>query len=252
MMKRFLLVAIALISFGVHAKVFTSQFTEFLLPNGWECAMEGSEWVCQSTNNNRKKEAIIILAAKLKGGQDSLSHYQTYLKNTKEFKIPGGKKQVSEPKYTNIKDIKGHKWVDSLHLASEVPGFYTRYLATVKGDLGVLVTFSVSKDHYSSYSKVIDGIVESLKVFAQMKNSPTKFVRQARDGSLPGEGEFVEDGSDALDIGLGARKRQKSGSSDGSTDMIMYIIGAAAVAFVLMRMKKGKKKTKKKKKKSKK
>ena len=57
---------------NVYAKSFTSQYCEFELPPGWECALEGTEWVCQSSNKDRKKEAIIILAAKIRGSQDSL------------------------------------------------------------------------------------------------------------------------------------------------------------------------------------
>ncbi|EQC49343.1 hypothetical protein M899_1706 [Bacteriovorax sp. BSW11_IV] len=240
LMRKFLLSFALILSLSSEAKMFTSEFTEFQLPSGWECALEGSEWVCQSTNTDRKREAIIILAAKLRGDEDTLSAYQTYLKNSRAFNLPGGKKQVSEPKYTNAKDISGHQWIDSLHLASEVPGFYTRYLATVKGDLGVLVTFSVSKDHYQAYQKVIDKIVESLKVFAQMKKTGTQLVKKGSGDSLPGEGAFVGSENDLLDISVSGKQKQKDNSGGGAADMLMYIIGAAAVGFAVMKMKKGK------------
>ena len=127
------------------AKRFSNQYTEFELPSGWNCSLEGSEWVCQSSNKDRRKEAIIILAAKVRGQQDSLDQYQAYLKKTKTYTLPGGRTQVSESKYARVKNINNHKWIDALHLASEVPGFYTRYVATVKANLGVAVTFSVSR-----------------------------------------------------------------------------------------------------------
>lgn len=123
------------------AKTFSNQYIQFELPNGWECTLEGSEWVCQSDNQDRKREAIIILAAKVRGPQDSLEEYQAYLKQDKTYTLPGGKVQRSEPKYNKFSEVNGHRWLDALHLASEVPGFYTRYLATVKEDLGVAVTF---------------------------------------------------------------------------------------------------------------
>ncbi|MBG09504.1 MAG: hypothetical protein CME68_12150, partial [Halobacteriovoraceae bacterium] len=56
----------------VEAKKFATKYCEFELPPGWECVLEGLEWVCQSSSKERKKEAIIILAAKLRGSQDSL------------------------------------------------------------------------------------------------------------------------------------------------------------------------------------
>lgn len=128
-----------------HGKKFSSQFCEFQLPSDWNCSLEGTEWFCQSTNKNRQKEAIIILAAKERGQSDSMAFYQDYLKKPKKFKIPGGQFQVSEPKYTKTIKINDHLWVDSLHLASEVPGFYTRYLATIKIDLVLQLHFQLQK-----------------------------------------------------------------------------------------------------------
>ena len=168
-----------LIALGIsnsYAKHFSSQYCSFELPAGWECALEGAEWVCQSVNKDRKKEAIIILAAKKRGTQDSLDQYTAYLKKTKTFTLPGGKTQVSDPKYAKLNTVNNHRWVDSLHMASEVPGFYTRYLATVKEDLGVAVTFSSGKDHYEAYQPVFDAIIASLRVFRQ-KHSTANYKR---------------------------------------------------------------------------
>ena len=46
-----------------HAAKFANQFAEFELPPNWQCTLEGAEWVCQSTNESRKRDAIIVLAA---------------------------------------------------------------------------------------------------------------------------------------------------------------------------------------------
>lgn len=253
-MRKGLLVLLMLVSQFTFADTFTSQFCEFVLPSGWRCDMEGSEWVCQSVNEDRKKEAIIILAAKLRGPQDDLPQYQAYLQQAKSFKLPGGKTQISEPKYT--KQIKiatqNHSWIDSLHLASEVPGFFTRYLATVKGELGVAVTFSVAKDHYDSYKPIFDKVVETLKVFGEKKAVPNDFkLAGSKAGSIPGEeGDFIDDASNRHDIGVG--KQGKGGAGGGAGDMMLYgIIGVAVVGFVIMKNK-GKKGAKKASKKSKK
>ena len=173
-----------MLSTSAFAKRFSNQYTEFELPTGWSCALEGTEWVCQSSDANRKKEAIIILAAKVRGSQDSLDQYEDYLNNQKTFTLPGGKNQVSEPKYTKVSSINNHRWVDALHLASEVPGFYTRYLATVKADLGVAVTFSVGKDYYSAYQSIFDNIVSSLRVFRQANKNMAKFVKKKEENLL--------------------------------------------------------------------
>lgn len=249
----FAMMAFALLT-SAHARKFTSQYCEFELPSGWDCALEGTEWVCQSSNKDRKKEAIIILAAKIRGGQDSLAQYQSYLNKPKTFTLPGGKTQVSEAKYTKLNDVNNQKWVDSLHMASEVPGFYTRYMATVKEDLGIAVTFSVAKDHYSAYQELFESIISTLKVFRQKNIKPTDFKLAKNKGDLL-DAVPIPDSARAFDIGGDPRKRKKSGG-DGEGDLILYALLAAGVVFGITKLrkkkKKGKKKVKKKVKKKKK
>ncbi len=223
----------------LYAKTFTSQYTEFELPIGWDCALEGSEWVCQSSDKDRKKEAIIILAAKYRGEQDSLDQYQAYLKQPKSFTLPGGKQQISEAKSVSIKPINGQQWVDALHLASEVPGFYTRYLATVKDTLGIAVTFSVSKDHYNDYQDIFEKIVATLKVFEQKGNNNLALKNSKTDENLMEDaGSTI--GSTDPNANIGMNKQKKSGGFGDDTTSLILIIGAALVVFVIIRMKKKK------------
>ncbi|MFZ9595480.1 MAG: hypothetical protein ACO3A2_05320 [Bdellovibrionia bacterium] len=148
-----------------YAAKFANQFTEFELPPQWQCNLEGAEWVCQSTNESKKKEAIIVLAAKLKGDQDSLDQYLNYLQSAKNFTSVQGKPVKSDPKYAKTINLNSQPWVDSLHLESEIPGFYTRYLATVKQDIGILVTYSISKAKYQDYLNDFENMVKTLKAF---------------------------------------------------------------------------------------
>lgn len=244
-------VAIGLLSANVGAKRFTNQYSQFELPPGWGCALEGTEWVCQSENKDRKREAIIILAAKIRGNQDSLEQYQAYLKGTKTFTLPGGKTQVSEPVYSKKKSVNSQQWIDSLHLASEVPGFYTRYMATVKSDLGVAVTFSVGKDHYNSYKPVFDKIIETLRVFRQKKDSGEWTAKTKSGSALDNADGLIDDGGLTGDISARGAQKKKSGAG-GASDYILYLVIAGVVGFALMKLKAGKKKKKKKKKKTKK
>ncbi len=220
------------------AKRFANQFCEFELPQGWVCALEGSEWVCQSETEERKKEAIIILAAKVRGEQDSLDEYQAYLKKGKSYQLPGGKVQVSEAKYTKMSDVNGQQWVDALHLASEVPGFYTRYLATVKEDLGVAVTFSVAKDLYSTYQGLFDKVVSTLRVFRQKKTD----LADVKVGDGSGEANladatFIPD-SDKVDISVTKTKERPATEGD---DTMLYAAGLGILVVVAVLLKKKKK-----------
>ena len=235
-----------LFSHSLFAKKFSNGYIEFELPPKWQCVIEGSEWVCQSENANRKKEAIIILAAKKRGPQDTLANYLAYLKKEKMYQLPGSKMQRSEPKTVKTETINGGQWIDALHLASEVPGFYTRYLATVKSDIGVAVTLSVTKNLYNAYKGIFDNIIGSLRVFRQ----DNKKLAKLRLGSN-GKASSVEDTTfvpvdDGIDIGAVAiDRRKKEGAGDTTT--LLFIILGVVVAFVLLKLK-GKKKTAKKKK----
>ena len=233
---------LAIFSLSAFGKTFSNQYIQFELPNGWQCSIEGSEWVCQSENKDRRKEAIIILAAKIRGPQDSLSAYQAYLKKGKTYQLPGGKMQRSEPKYTKLKPINSHQWADALHLASEVPVFYTRYLATVKEDLGVAVTFSVTKDMYNTYQGIFDKVVATLRVFRQKKQniSDIRLANKAKDKGF--DDAVFAGGDDLVGIGAGKKKRKKSGG--GSSDLVLYGAIGAVLLLVALKMKGGKKKKK--------
>ena len=231
-----ILITILLSSFSLYAAQFSNQYMSFELPLGWECQLEGSEYVCQSDNGDRRKEAIIILAAKVRSEQDSLDQYQDYLQKEKSYKVPGGKSLVSEPKYAKMTSVNGHSWIDALHLASEVPGFYTRYLATVKSDLGIAITFSVAKDLYRNYQAVFDKVVASLRVFRRRNVNLSDVDLAGNQGSLA-DPNFVPDQSA---LNLGARGTKKRSNSSGSDDnfMLYLLIGLVAAAFYFIKKKK--------------
>src|SRR3954469_12701289 len=105
MMRSLGLLAVLLLPASAHAARFTNQFIEFELPPQWQCNLEGAEWVCQNTNENKKKDAIIVLAAKLKGDQDSLDQYLTYLKSPKTYTSVQGKTVKSEVRYAKTMSL---------------------------------------------------------------------------------------------------------------------------------------------------
>ena len=232
------------LSLSVQAKRFVGQYMEFELPPGWECQLEGSEWVCQSLNKSRQKEAIIIFAAKIRSKEDGLEPYLSHLKKTKTFTLPGsGNTQVSEAKYAKLTTINNHRWVDALHLASEVPGFYTRYMATVKSDLGVVITFSVSKEHYSSYQQVFDNIVKTLRVFRQKQGSPSQLALKKREENLfqRRDQTWIDPSGDPADISLQQQKAQAN-VGKATSNLIIWLVVIGLAAFVLVKLKKKKKK----------
>lgn len=149
---------------SADAKLFRNAYVQFELPSAWNCGLEGTEWVCSSQNKIDAKESIIILTAKEVGPQDSFTNYQNYLKTPKQVQSLNGKPIMSQVKSVRLRQINDHQWVDALHLGSEIPGYYTRYLATVKDKLAILVTLSAHQKYYTKYSNDYFKAVESLRV----------------------------------------------------------------------------------------
>ena len=237
------LISVFLFPGSGNAAKFANQFTEFELPPQWECALEGAEWVCQSLNEAKKREAVIVLAAKLKGDQDSLDQYLTYLQAAKTFTSVQGKPVKSEPKYAKTVNLNGQAWVDSLHLESELPGFYTRYLATVKQDIGILVTYSINKAKYQQYLGDFENLVKTLKAFRKAGG-----INVAQ-----GSGSLFQNAQIPTHVGTetifpGAQVQIQGGSDGGAkskkTDDLplpILLVAGAAIAFIIWRRRQGRK-----------
>ncbi|MBO9667098.1 MAG: hypothetical protein J7501_09825 [Bdellovibrio sp.] len=137
------------------------------MPETWKCNLEQTEWVCRSEQNKESKEAIIILTAKEVGPTDTFPLYEAHLNAPISTMVKGGgaaqSKVVYKAKNVTIND---QVWLDSMHLGSEVPNYFTRYLATIKDKIAILVTFSSHKQYYTKYSQDFFKAVMSLRVIA--------------------------------------------------------------------------------------
>jgi hypothetical protein len=166
-----------------HAKKFRNSYVSFELPNRWDCYLENTAWICRyaisksclgagakkkecAVQRKKTKEAIIILAAKEVGPKDSFKEYYTHLKTPRPIITKGGKRSASKIIHVKPISIEKHRWIDGMHLGSEIPHYYTRYLATLKGNIAVLVTFSAHKLFYSKYSSEFFRAIKSLRVLA--------------------------------------------------------------------------------------
>ena len=241
--------ALTLLSPSAFAKIFANNFIEFQLPEKWSCKLDGSEWVCQSEDEQKKRDAIIVLAAKIKKeGMDELSVYKEHLEKKQVYQAPNGQKVVSEPRYVKEISLGPKVWIDSLHLQSEIPDFFTRYLATVESDLGILVTFSVRKDKYAEYAKDIEEMVKSLKAFRKPGpiNPPPEDllpVDPNEDGIMdtPGIDLGKCPPGEAINKKTGLCQKVKKGSGgadDAATMALLLLVIGAAVGFIIWKKKK--------------
>ena len=220
------------------ASKFANQFCEFELPPQWQCNLEGAEWVCQSTDEKKKRDAIIVLAAKLKGDQDSLDQYLAYLKSAKIYTSVQGKSVKSEPRYAKSISLNGQPWIDSLHLESEIPGFYTRYLATVKSDIGVLVTYSINKNKYQDYLKDFETMVGTLKVFRKAGGINTGTQGNVfQNAAIPQSVSESTVFPGAAPQGGAETPKKASGGTGGMLPIV--VIGGAVAYFIWRRRQQG-------------
>jgi LPXTG-motif cell wall-anchored protein len=117
---------------------------------------------------------MVVLSYRTQREGDTLVEYYRILGSPLEVKDLKGRKGKSKPSYTKYKKISGHDWVDSQHRSSELPGFITRYLATVKNGRSLLVTVTVHKDKYGVYMPELYKMIESIKIRMTLPYSSTE------------------------------------------------------------------------------
>lgn len=234
-----------LVFFSASAKIFQNSYISFELPDNWGCELEGTEWVCVnkfSKKFNEKKDAVIILTAKEKGPSDSLEAYEAHLKTPRKLVNSKGQNYVSELKQVKQRKISLQTWVDGLHLGSEVQNYYTRYLATTKGQIAILVTFTAHKEQYSKYANDFIRAIQSLKIIAAdeiLAGSSNQLKRREQDlYALPVGG--------ALGEGLGEDDMYEddNGGSSGNTTKILIglmLLASGGAGFFLLNKDKRKK-----------
>jgi len=162
----FFIIIVSFLPFS-EGKVFRNAYLSFELPDGWNCGLESTEWICRNQETRQSKEAIIIFTAKEVGPTDSFTIYEQTINTTRTVNDKSGKGILSQivmkAKQTKIND---QLWVDGLQKGSEIPNYFTRYLATIKEKIAILVTFSAHAEFFAKYSSEFFKAVQSLRVVA--------------------------------------------------------------------------------------
>ncbi len=173
-----------------HGKEFKNSYVSFEVPDTWTCAQEGVAWTCTPKGPVDSKEAVIVLAAKVAGPEDNLVNFLTYLNAPKKLPTKVGTPMPSQVMYAQERTLAQTKWIQAQHLGSEIQEFYTLYLATVKEQLAILVSFSAEKSRYSKYNAVFDTAIKSMKIVAsqQLLFPKNKIGANETIGIMPGGG----------------------------------------------------------------
>jgi hypothetical protein len=231
-----------------QAKTFRNAYVSFELPERWDCVLEQTEWVCRTNGAGGvgadNREAIIILTAKEVGPSDSLPIYMSHLKTARTILGRNGQQIQSQILKVEQRNIALQPWIDGMHLSSEVPNYYSRYLATTKDKIGILVTFSAHKLYYTKYSGDFIKAIESLRVVASKSN-----LNGGRGGgiSLPGSETLGQNsGLDGMGNESGDIPEEGSGQSGfggAATKILGFAFIIVAIGLYLY-LKSGKKKKK--------
>ncbi len=212
------ILAVILASLTLEAKVFRNAYVAFELSDAWKCNLEHTEWVCRAESDKEAKEAIIVLTAKEVGPTDSLDSYTQHLNTpqTGSNKTGSPSRVVYPPKQVKIND---HVWIDGLHEGSEVNNYFTRYLATIKDRVAILVTLSAHKNFYTKYSQDFFKTVMSLRVIAT-----ANLLAKPEMGPLrPGGETLGAPISAAMPADLGSELAPAENSNSGSQTKNMFI-----------------------------
>ncbi|MBX3023239.1 MAG: hypothetical protein KF799_16310 [Bdellovibrionales bacterium] len=208
------------------------------MPPNWNCKLEGSEWVCENDFAAKTKEAIIILTAKEVGATDTLPAYLAHLQSPRALPGRGGAPTKSQIIHVKERMIGNHMWIDGMHLGSEIGPYFTRYLATIKDRIAILVTFSAHKEHYTKYSADFIKAVESLRVVA---TKDTLAGRGGHDGSGMGGQVGVSPGAVVdyqNELPLEAPPRSGGGGATTTLLGLALLIGAVGFYFFMRTKKK--------------
>ncbi len=170
-----------------QARTFKNAYISFEMLDTWTCKLEQTEWVCRSEDPQEAKEAVIILTAKEKGPTDSFPLYESHINSSITSTSKSGATLISRVVYKGQQNrYNDQPWLDGLHQDSEVKNYFTRYLATIKDQIAILVTFSAHNKYYAKHAGHFNNTIKSLRVIA------SKDLLSRPDlGPLRGAGEIL-------------------------------------------------------------
>lgn len=224
-----------------HGRRFQNAYVSFELPANWSCSIEGTEWICASAMAPTTKAALIVLTAKEVGPSDTFPAYQAHLNATRTIPDKTGKPTTSRKIHVKQRQIQNQLWIDGMHLGSEIPAYYTRYLATIKDKIAILVTFSAYQSEFAKYSSDFLRAIDSLRVVA----SKDLLLQRPMAGGSSQEsiGANIADLAPSPDFEVNVDEEvPKSGSPGEKIIWLGLILLIATVAYMVL---KKNKKTKK-------
>ncbi len=222
----------------------TTAYVTFEHPENWRCELAQGVWICQSNIETERRESVVLSIAAIKTEWDNFDNYQKYLEDAPNRPIQDeeGKTIIPSVTYVRKRNINGVTWVDSLQRNSELPGYWTRYVATVSDKFAILITYIVSDDFYKKLAPQFEKMVSSLK-----PNPELDVNVASQQGETPFLGtEIYGKRKDVIaSLGLEKKKPIERDTPDDSEESQSYLfeivviaIAIAAILYILKRKKK--------------
>ncbi|MCB0361816.1 MAG: hypothetical protein KDD35_03805 [Bdellovibrionales bacterium] len=153
------------LSHTAEAKQVTTPYLSFQISNRWDCQRaDAFAYTCRLQSNQPVRDALIIISAKEAGPEDNLLSFQKYLSIPKPVQSRGKSPTVSKTQYIRSIKINNQVWADGAQLNGEIPGYYTRYLATVKNKLSILITFSAAQNRWKFFEQDFKMASQTLQI----------------------------------------------------------------------------------------
>lgn len=235
----------------VDLRALTTAYASFEHPDGWRCELSQGVWICQSAKEPERRESVVLSIATMRTEWDSLENYLNYLKRPRTIEDEAGNKLTSKVTYARKRVINGVTWIDSLQYNSEMPGFWARYVATVRDKLAILITYIVSDEYYSKLAPRFERMVNSLK-----PNEDFDLSVRSEQGTSAEPINSKLGPQDRLDLlknrlrvaknpGAEPKSNPDFTVEDGSNNWLLYVIGGGAlVLYVALRRRRKRKKEK--------
>ncbi|MBI4403922.1 MAG: hypothetical protein HY537_07170 [Deltaproteobacteria bacterium] len=226
------------LTFALEANYLSAEH-----PEGWDCERLQGIWICQARQEPLRKESLILSIATVATAWDSLENYLDYLKKSRPIVGEDGAKLLPQITYSRKHNISGQEWVDSLQFNSELPGFWTRYVATIlqtnNGKYAILITYIVSDEFYKQMAPQFERMIATLRLNNKFDTSVV-----AKDGAVATGEKLGRIQKDIIADRLKPRKKEPLPVQEPAVDstvIIAAVIVTAALAYLFFKRRKRKK-----------
>lgn len=178
-----IILSLLLLSCTAHGKLFETSYLKVDLPDVWSCEKTEVDWVCLPQSGPDARKAFLIFSAKPSRPGETLASLGAELKLPRSLTDANKRIMTSTVLAGRSLQIAKQDVAEALQLNSEIPGFYTYSLGTLKDGLTMMISFSWQKQGSNAQHPLLEIIKKTLEfkqaVQAEAPVAPTPQVAPA-------------------------------------------------------------------------